>query len=70
MVFFVQLEQYQALLMAGIFIILASTFYYFSLRSRKKYKCQECKEEITIEHLTTEHCNICGAKLEITKLEK
>jgi rRNA maturation endonuclease Nob1 len=65
MFFIVQLEQYQALIIYGLLGLAAVALYFFAVRSRKKYHCPKCKEEITTEYLNAEQCSICGTKLEV-----
>ena len=50
------------------FIGLGLVFYYFSVRSRKSYRCPQCGERITdVEHMNAKRCGMCGAPLETTK---
>jgi len=53
-----------------ILIVLSVVFYYFSVKSRKKYTCPKCGEEITTEHLDAKHCNVCGAEIKMDELNK
>lgn len=61
--FIILLEDYQFLALLVLLFVAALLFYYLAVRSRKKYRCLECKEEIESEYLESENCNICGAEL-------
>lgn len=47
---------------AGI-LLLAIFVFLFSRLSRKKYKCPECGNTITVEYLEAKRCDVCGALL-------
>ena len=46
-----------------VIILLGLIFYFFSVRSRKSYRCPQCGERIRVEHMEAENCNMCGAPL-------
>ncbi len=45
--------------MAGLAII----FYLRAVRSRKRYRCPQCGEAVSTEHMEAQRCNTCGAEL-------
>ena len=56
------------LLILGGIVLLGLLFYFFSVRSRKSYRCPKCGETITyVEHMKAERCGMCGAPLDLTK---
>ena len=58
--------------MDGLFVILGAAFlvalgiifYVFAVASRKSYRCPQCGERFTTEHLSAKRCGHCGAELE------
>ncbi|MCP4702463.1 MAG: hypothetical protein GY862_37230 [Gammaproteobacteria bacterium] len=63
MIFLYNLNKYELFILIAGVLALAAVVYYFAVRSRKVYTCPECGEEIRVEHMETERCNICGALL-------
>ncbi len=63
MIFIYQLERYEFILIILFLIALSAIVFYFSLRSRKKYKCPECGESVNVEHMETARCGMCGSLL-------
>lgn len=56
------------LLILPALVLLCLVFYYFSVRSRKSYRCPQCGETLkNVEYLKAKRCGMCGAPLEITK---
>ncbi len=47
----------------AIIVFLAIIFYYFSVQSRKLYRCPQCGEKIRVEYMRATRCNICGVPL-------
>jgi len=64
MIFIYNLERYETVILIAVILILAGIFYYFAVRSRKSYTCPECGEKITVEHMDTARCGMCGSLLE------
>lgn len=51
----------------GLILIVTVVYgliYLNSLRSRKYYRCLQCKEEFRTEQMHSHCCHICGGKLE------
>ncbi len=40
--------------------------YRIAVKSRKYYKCPQCGESFCSEHMDSQFCKVCGAKLEQT----
>ena len=56
------------ILILVILPILCIVVYFFSVRSRKSYRCPQCGESITnVEYMQAKRCGMCGAPLEITE---
>lgn len=56
------------ILILVILPILCIVVYFFSVRSRKSYRCPQCGERITnVEYMQAKRCGMCGAPLEITE---
>ncbi|MFT5191123.1 MAG: ribosomal protein S27AE [Verrucomicrobiales bacterium] len=51
------------LIILPILIVLGGIFYYFSVQSRKRYRCPECGEQLQVEHMEATNCNLCGTPL-------
>ena len=49
-----------------IFIVAATIAYNNAVNSRKYYKCPQCGESFRSEHMDSQFCKVCGAKLEQT----
>ena len=47
----------------GLVILVPIALYFFSVSSRRSYRCPQCGERITTEYLDAKHCNMCGAPL-------
>jgi len=50
----------------AVISVLALVFFFFSVRSRRRYECPECGERVMVEHMTASRCNMCGAELQET----
>jgi ribosomal protein S27AE len=57
------------LLIYPIIAILAVVFYYFSVQSRKFYRCPQCGEKVRVEHMKASRCGMCGAPLKQEETE-
>ena len=52
------------LILPGI-IIIGVVLYFFSVISRKSYRCPKCGERISnVEHMQAKRCSMCGAPLD------
>jgi hypothetical protein len=48
----------------GILVFALGTLFYLrSVSSRKRYCCPQCGEQMSVELMKAEHCNMCGAPL-------
>lgn len=47
----------------GLIVVCALIAYDKSLKSRKYYKCPECGESFRSEHMESQCCKVCGARL-------
>ena len=48
----------------GIVVVVAGGLLYArSVRSRKRYCCPKCGEQISVELMEAGHCNLCGTPL-------
>ena len=52
-----------------IIAILAVVFYYFSVQSRKFYRCPQCGEKVRVEYMKASRCGMCGAPLKQEETE-
>jgi len=44
--------------------ILCIVFYFFSVSSRKSYRCPQCGETVkNVEYMQAKRCGMCGAPL-------
>lgn len=43
--------------------LLGAVLYTRSVGSRKRYCCPQCGEQLTVELMKAQHCNLCGAPL-------
>jgi ribosomal protein S27AE len=54
-------------LILGGLLLLGLVFYFFSVVSRKSYRCPQCGESIkNVEHMQAKRCGMCGAQLDQT----
>jgi ribosomal protein S27AE len=52
-------------LILGGLLLLGLVLYFFSVCSRKSYRCPQCGESIkNVEHMQAKRCGMCGAPLE------
>ena len=50
-----------------LFIIIGVPAFYFykkSIKTRKTYKCRECGEIYSTEHMESTCCKVCGAQVD------
>ena len=48
---------------ALVVVVLGVLFYLRSVSTRKRYCCPQCGEQMSVELMKAEHCNMCGAPL-------
>ncbi len=46
-----------------VVIVAGIICYVFAVASRKSYRCPQCGEKMTTEHLNATHCGHCGVEL-------
>jgi hypothetical protein len=44
-------------------VVLGALFYMRSVSTRKRYCCPQCGEQLSVELMKAQHCNLCGAPL-------
>ena len=46
-------------------VLIGLVLYFFSVLSRKTYRCPKCGERlVNVEHMSAKRCGMCGAPLE------
>ena len=69
MFFIYNLSQFETVILILVILLFAGIFYYFAVKSRKSYTCPECGEKITVEHMDTARCGMCGSLLNLDDKE-
>ena len=69
MFFIYNLSQIETVMLISGILFLGGIFYYFSVKSRQSYTCPECGEKITVEHMDTARCGLCGSLLNLDDKE-
>jgi len=52
-----------AICLIVVFVVCALIAYDKAIKSRKYYRCPECGESFRSEHMESQCCKVCGAKL-------
>lgn len=67
MVFLYMLQRHEAVILLVLLAVAAIVCFYFAVRSRKRYRCPECGEQVRVEHMETARCGMCGSLLQREK---
>jgi ribosomal protein S27AE len=58
------MEDWFVIIGIALLVAVGVVFYMFSVASRKSYRCPQCGERFTTEHLDAKRCGHCGTELE------